>query len=106
MWKTSKKRKIHQRYINKYVRLMNKNLRNDPLWKGRFVVSQIESPSFFVYPDKSGADYYVTLQILDCETGDTVSKTKTVNVWCWHNGTDIWWFVNNTIIKWREEYDF
>lgn len=101
MWKTSLKRKVHQRYINKYVRLMNKNLRNDPLWQGRFVVNQIGSPSFFVYPDKSGAEYYITLQVLDRETGKTISKTKTSNDWCSWNGSDLWWFVNDAIIDWR-----
>lgn len=105
-WKTSQKRKVHQRQINHYVRMMNQNLKNDPLWQGRFEVRQVGPTSFFHYDDHSGAALIVTLQIIDKVTGDYVNATKSVNEWCWYNGTDIWWFVNNTIIKWREEYNF
>lgn len=86
--------------------MMNTNLRNDPIWQGRFTVTQVESPTFFVYPDKSGADLYVTLQITDKETGDYINQNYTVNEWCGFGGSKLWWFVNNAIIKWREEYDF
>ena len=102
----SHNRKKHQRRINRYVRMMNENLRNDPLWKGRFVVSQVGPTYFKQYEDGSGAELYVTLQIFDKNTGDYTQKTKSGNEWCRRNGTDLWWFVNDTIIKWREEYDF
>lgn len=105
-WMYSHNRKKHQRRINRYVRMINENLRNDPLWKGRFVVSQVGPTYFKQYEDGSGAEFYATLQIFDKETGDYVQKTKNGNEWCWYNGTDLWWFVNDAIIKWREEYDF
>lgn len=105
-WMHSHNRRKHQRRINRYVRMMNKNLKNDSLWQGRFVVSQVGPTYFEQYEDGSGAELYVTLQVFDKNTGDYAQKTKSGNEWCWYNGTNLWWFVNNTIIKWREEYDF
>ena len=105
-WMYSHNRKKHQRRINRYVRMINENLSNDPLWKGRFVVSQVGPTYFRQYEDGSGAEFYATLQIFDKETGDYTQKTKNGNEWCWRDGIDLWWFVNDAIIKWREEYDF
>ena len=101
-WMISHNRKKHQRRINRYVRMMNENLRNDPLWKGRYIVYQSGSPFFYQYEDGSGAELCdFTLICEDKLTGKQVAKTKDGNEWCFHNGMDIWRFVNDAII-----YDF
>lgn len=103
---TSKNRKIHQHHINQYVRAINRNLAKDKKWQGRFSVRQVNSPTFFVYPDQSGASLYVTLEVIDHKTGNAVYKSKDVNEWCAGDGAALWWFVNDTIMAWREEYNF
>ena len=55
-WKTSQNRKIHQRAINKSMRELNKNIENDPLWKGRYCVRQYRS---WWQPHWEEPDYYV-----------------------------------------------
>ena len=64
-WLTSMNQKRHQRAINRLVRDLNKNLEQDDLWLGRFVVRQIESPQWIRYEDGSGAELYVTLELVD-----------------------------------------
>ena len=39
-WKTTTNRKKIQRHINAVIRALNKNIWNDPLWKGRFYMQQ------------------------------------------------------------------
>ena len=63
-WRTSLKRKKHQQVINKTVRMMNKNLKEDNIWHGRFEVRQIHS-DFHIYEDQSGAYMVVYLEIID-----------------------------------------
>ena len=55
-WLTSFNRKKHQRRMNRFVRAINKNIANDDLWRGRFVVKQVGTPYFYIYEDKSGAE--------------------------------------------------
>ena len=43
---------------------MNKNLREDPAWLGRFEIRQI-AYDFYVFEDKSGAELIVYLEIID-----------------------------------------
>ena len=99
-WKTSFKRKEHQRNINRYVRALNKNIANDDLWRGRFVTRQIGSPYFIIYPDKSGAELEgVHLIITDLKTGQTYDQWDSGNGWCHFNGARIWHFANTAITE-------
>ena len=61
-------RKKYKRAVNKLVRTFNKDIENDWLWNGRFVISQDWS-LFYPFEDKSGAQYYVGLVITDKKTG-------------------------------------
>lgn len=99
-WMTSFNRKKHQRRMNRYVRALNENIANDDLWRGRFVIRQVDNPGFYVYPDKSGAEMpHVHLVITDLKTGERYDKWDTDNGWCHFNGGHIWEFANYAITE-------
>ncbi len=99
-WLTSFNRKKHQRRMNKYVRELNKNIANDDLWRGRFVIRQEGNPGFYIYEDKSGAEMpHVHLVITDLKTGDRYDRWGTDNDWCHFNGSRIWEFANKAITE-------
>lgn len=64
----SQKRKKYQRAVNHLVRTFNKDVQNDWLWNGRFVISQ-EWTTFEPFDDHSGALFYAGLVITDKKTG-------------------------------------
>ena len=105
-WLTSKDRKRHQRAMNDIMRQINRNVENDPLWKGRFYVRQIAS-QWSEYEDKSGAELWVVLRFYDKKTGITKEVAETVNHWRYFNGSHMWWAMNNFIVEdvrvWDEE---
>ena len=121
-WKYSFDRKKHQRMVNRYVRAINKSIYNDDLWRGRFVVRQVDSPTFYLYEDGSGGSLeHVHLVITDRLTGRQANAWNSANGWCHFNGSSLWRFVNDSIIDvfdvWHEtpnpretkdleEYDF
>ena len=39
----SKDRRVHQRWLNKYIRIINDSIKCDPLWLGRFTVDQVST---------------------------------------------------------------
>lgn len=92
---TSLKRKKYQRYVNKIVRELNKNIKNDWVWNGRFTISQKQS-KFYIYFDGSGAKLYVLLECKDNKTN------RTINHW-FETGlfveSKIWEWVNQCIIE-------
>lgn len=99
-WLSSFNRKKHQRYMNKYVRAINKNIYNDDLWRGRFVVRQVDSPYFYTYEDGSGASLErVHLVITDRLNGRTIDGWDSVNGWCHWNGSKLWQWVNDAIVE-------
>ena len=109
-WMTSFNRKKHQRRMNKYVRELNKNIANDDLWRGRFVIRQKDNPGFYIYDDRSGAEMpHVHLVITDLKTGERYDKWDTDNGWCHFNGAHIWEFANTAITEifdvWRATND-
>ena len=109
-WMYSFNRKKHQRRMNKYVRAINKNLYNDDLWRGRFVVRQVGSPYFYTYEDGSGASLErVHLVITDRLNGRTIDGWDSVNGWCHWNGSRLWCWVNDAITEgfdvWHEHPD-
>ena len=106
-WITSKNRKHHQRMINKKVRLLNKNIKNDYLWQGRFYVRQVDTPKWLEYQDKSGADLIVTLCFCDKKTNNTYTHILSVNEWCFCGGLQLWHRMNDFIVRevsvWSED---
>ena len=100
---TSLKRKKYQRYINKIVRKLNQNIKNDWVWNGRFTIRQKQS-KFYTYYDNSGAQLYVLLECKD----NKINRTAT----CWFETglfveAKIWEWVNRCIVEyfdvWAED---
>lgn len=63
-----KQRKKAQAKINKSVRALNKNIINDNLWRGRFIIRQIDA-CWDRFEDGSGGELRVWLEIRDLKTG-------------------------------------
>lgn len=107
-WLSSMYRKRHQRALNKIVRTLNENLKQDELWFGRFMVRQVESPHFAYYFDKSGATLYATLEFVDRCTGKTYRMRETVNYWRFANGANLYWkmnwFITEHCMVWSEPF--
>jgi len=66
----SKNRKVHQRWLNRFCRKINKSIADDPLWLGRFVVEQ-KATNMEWFEDKSGGLMHCLLQFRDKKTGIT-----------------------------------
>lgn len=109
-WLTSMNKKKHQRAINKLVRAMNRNLEQDDLWCGRFVIRQDESPQWRPYEDGSGAELFVRLRFIDRATGQYYVKWESVNHWrgLRANGYELWkmmnWLITEHWDVWREDF--
>ena len=97
-WLTSKNRKRHQREMNKLMKLMNQNIENDDLWRGRFYVRQVAA-QWYEYEDKSGAELWVVLRFIDKKTGFYWETAETVNHWRWVNGNKLWLAMNDFIVE-------
>ena len=69
-WKYSRYRKKHQRAVNKVFRDVNNTIRNDELWRGRFVVEPIMSNFVACYENGYG-ELFVHYQFRDKKTGRT-----------------------------------
>ena len=76
----NKKREKLQRQVNKKVRNMNLNIREDPLWKGRYFSRQIRA-NFHDFEDGSGVVMNFTLRFFD-------RKTKNIKDYSFHTFTD------------------
>lgn len=66
----SKNRRVHQRWLNKYIRLINDDIKNDPLWLGRFIVDQVATRMNW-FDDGSGGLMDCHLRFRDKKTGAT-----------------------------------
>ena len=104
---TSMNKKRHQREINRLVRQANKSIENDSLWLGRFVIHQVKSPQWSIYEDKSGAEYFVHLEIIDRCTGRSWISADTVNGWrtTLGNGWQLYEFINWFIVEYCNVWD-
>ena len=103
-WIYSCNRKRHQRAINKVIRDMNKNIKNDNLWKGRFYCRQIYSPYWERYEDRSGGIMYVNVEFCDKKTQKRwIQLFNTNDIQGWK----FWSAMNDFIVKhidvWNEE---
>ena len=98
-WICSRKKKKHQRYINRRVRIMNKVIEEDELWRGRFFIRQVGSPQWYEYEDGSGGEYYVTLRFYDKKTLKYADLFGNANEWCHLNASRLWTTMNDFITK-------
>lgn len=100
-WLSSKNKRKHQRRMNHYVRGVNKAIKNDPLWKGRFYIRQTGNPIFIEYEDGSGGGLYVRFRLYDKITGRTAITryASSVNQWCFLNGYRLFEIMNKFIIE-------
>ena len=64
----NKERKKAQRKINKLVRALNTNVREDNLWKGRFIFRQTDA-YWRPFDDDSGGVLRVWIEARDLKTG-------------------------------------
>ena len=92
----SVKRKKYQRALNKAVRELNKEIKNDWLWNGRFVMRQ-GAAWFKPFEDHSGAEFEVILVFIDTKTGRKEAKVfdnynAEWKIWEWANDciANIW----------------
>lgn len=64
----NKQRKQAQRKINSWIRAINEGIRNDNLWRGRFVLAQIDA-NWERFDDNSGGCLTAWIEIRDLKTG-------------------------------------
>ena len=102
-------RKKIQRTLNYYVRMMNKAIQDDYLWRGRFFIRQIGFAPFHRFEDGSGGEMFVHLRIFDKQTEKYVDKFDSAGSLCFMGGADIAMFMNDAIVKafnvWKEDKD-
>ena len=106
-WKTSQNRKNHQRALNALARKINKDVRDDPMWKGRYYVRQYRS---WWRPYWEEPDYYVFYAqfiLYDKKTRKTyLTGIKSANDWQFLGGYKLWREMNDFILDsgvWQEE---
>ena len=99
-WLYSHSRKKQQRKMNQLVRIMNKNIEKDELWKGRFYCHQVNHAPFYTHEDKSGSVLFVTLEFVDRKTGMTMLAADDVAGWRHINGYHLWEMMNYFITVW------
>ena len=101
----SKNRRNHQRWLNKFCRVVNHGIENDNLWLGRFVVEQIATDMDW-FDDKSGGLMYCRLRFRDKKTG----KTLIWNTNCLEVGHKMFMKMNNFIVEdcavWEKEHPY
>ena len=106
-WKISQNRKNHQRALNTLARKINKNVKEDPMWKGRYCVRQYKSwwrtyceePNYYVF--------YAQFIFYDKKTNKTyLTDIKSANDWQFLGGYKLWREMNDFILDsgvWQEE---
>lgn len=89
-------RKKYQRALNKEVRELNKSIKEDWLWNGRFVMRQ-DCAHCIPFEDKSGVMFEFILEFKDTKTGRVENNMFTNydaswHMWEWANRciTEIW----------------
>lgn len=63
-------KKALQRRVNRVVRAANRNIANDTLWRGRFVIRQLQA-FYGTYDDGSGIYATYNMLFTDLKTGKT-----------------------------------
>ena len=97
-WLSSANRRRHQRRINQAMRIINKGIEKDELWRGRFVV-RTGATEFIRYEDKSGCCLEIELLFIDKRTGFTWKTWESVNSVCYISGSRLWHMMNRFITE-------
>lgn len=90
----SHNRRKHQRWLNAYCREVNSAIRNDDLWRGRFVVEQVATRMNW-FDDKSGGIMLCALRFRDKKTG----RTKMWYTDCLEVHWQMFFHINDFIVK-------
>lgn len=97
-----KMRKKAQHTINKNIRAINKSIENDNLWRGRFVMRQVDA-RWSPFDDGSGGELLATILMIDKRTG----HTKTTYLDNYNNSWRYFVAMNNFIVDdcavWEKE---
>lgn len=88
-----KMRKKTQRYINKCVHALNKNIADDYLWRGRFVARQTDAV-WEKFEDSSGGTLGVEIMLRDKKT----NQTRYIVVDNYDITWKLWHFMNDFIM--------
>jgi hypothetical protein len=94
-----KKHKLKSK-INKAIRVINKNIAEDNLWKGRFVVLN-RAMWMHEYEDKSGVYAVIRIAAFDKKTGkyEELMMDEYDVLGYWGNGSfKLWNFINDFIV--------
>ena len=87
-------RRNHQRWLNAFCRAWNKNIYDDNLWRGRFIVRQ-RATYMDWFEDKSGGLMYCVLEFVDKKT----NKTQLWYTNCLEADTHMFYRFNDFIVK-------
>ena len=84
------------RKVNQVARKINKQIEEDNIWRGRFVLRQLKK-RLEIYPDGSRMSYY-KYRLYDKKTGEYAdscwfSEFQILNSYC------LWDFANNAIVE-------
>lgn len=97
-WMTSQKRKVYKRAVNKVFRCINDSIKNDSLWRGRFIA--IQDGVWFTPGDTECPDYLVRYHFRDLKTNqESHCFWKSANEICFFNGSKLFWEMNDFIVK-------
>ena len=90
-------RKKRQRKLNRLVNNVNRLIKRDKQFKGRYYIKQEPGSQFIYLPDKSGAMFWTGLRFIDRETG--FNKVYYSDYWEFLGGIHIYEKMNDFIIK-------
>ena len=97
-WMTSQKRQVYKRAVNKTFRTLNDSLKEDSLWRGRFIV--IQDGAWFTSSGAECLDYFVQYHFKDLKTNqESYCFQKSANEICSFNGSKLFWEMNDFIVK-------
>jgi len=101
----SHKQRKHQRWLNRFCRIANQSLANDPLWLGRFVIEQ-KATVMDWFDDGSGGILRCHMVLRDKKTG----ITKDWYTDCLEIDWKYFWEMNNFIVDtckvWENEHPY
>lgn len=89
-----KQRRTAQRRVNKLIRVLNKDIENDPLWKGRFYAHQMRA-SWYRFEDNSGGELNLEIRLTDKKTG----YIKNIYLDNYNIDWHLWLEMNNFIVE-------
>ena len=103
---TSQNRKKYQRALNSAARKINKNVKNDPLWKGRYCMRQYRAWWRPYWEEQDYYVFYAQFIFYDKKTKKTyLTDIKSASDWLFLEGWKLWLEMNDFIINsgvWEE----